>query len=274
MPVVDVKNLEGKKVGTVALADDVFSAKVNRNLMHEAVRHHLAGLRAGTHKTKDKSEVSGAGRKLWRQKGTGRARIGSIRSPLWRHGGTVHGPVPRDYSYALPKKMILGALRSALSAKLADAKITIVEGWKLESHKTKPFRQALTKLDGETKTILLVENGDNVNLLRASQNLEGVTLVAPAALKPYDLMRHDHLMLSREAAEKLSRALSAVPAGEAASAGEVSDAAPAQESQGSAGSAKKPAKAKAAKAAPKPAAAKKPAAKKTAPKAKPKAKKD
>ena len=96
MPVVDVKNLEGKKVGTIELADDVFAAKVNPHLLHETVRHYLAGERAGTHKTKDKSEVSGSGKKLWRQKGTGRARIGSIRSPLWRHGGTVHGPVPRS----------------------------------------------------------------------------------------------------------------------------------------------------------------------------------
>ncbi|MGA7964275.1 MAG: 50S ribosomal protein L4, partial [Candidatus Acidiferrales bacterium] len=92
MPVVDVMNLEGKKVGQIELADDVFAAKVNQNLLHEAVRHHLAGERAGTHKTKDKSEVSGSGKKLWKQKGTGRARVGSIRSPLWRHGGTVHGP--------------------------------------------------------------------------------------------------------------------------------------------------------------------------------------
>src|SRR5580693_5695042 len=155
MPVVDIKNLEGKKVGQIELADDVFATKVNRHLLHEAVRHHLAGERAGTHKTKDKSEVSGAGRKLWKQKGTGRARVGSIRSPLWRHGGTVHGPVPRSYDYALPKKMILGALRSALSAKLAQEKLTVVEGWKLDSHKTKPFREALTKLDKETRTILL-----------------------------------------------------------------------------------------------------------------------
>jgi large subunit ribosomal protein L4 len=219
MPVVDVKNLEGKKVGTIDLADDVFSAKVNQNLLHESVRHHLAGQRAGTHKTKDKSEVSGAGRKLWKQKGTGRARIGSIRSPLWRHGGTVHGPVPRSYEYALPKKMIAGALRSALSAKLAQEKLTIVEGWELESHKTKAFRQALSKLDGETKTILLVDAGENLNLERASRNLDGVTLIAPTSLGAYDLMRHDHLMLSKEAAGRLSRALSAAkteeaPAGE------------------------------------------------------------
>jgi large subunit ribosomal protein L4 len=220
MPVVDVKNLDGKKVGQLELADDVFAAEVNPHLLHETVRHHLAGQRAGTHKTKDKSEVSGAGRKLWRQKGTGRARIGSIRSPLWRHGGTVHGPTPRSYDYALPKKMILGGLRSALSAKLAQQKLTIVDGWKLDSHKTKPFRQALSKLDGETRTILLVENGANVNLERASRNIEGVTLVPATALGAYDLLRHDHLMLSREAAVKLSRALSATKSGEPSAASE------------------------------------------------------
>src|ERR1700688_2014693 len=140
MPVVDVVNLDGKKVGQVELADAIFGAKVNQHLLHEASRWYLAEKRSGTHKTKDKSEVSGAGRKLWKQKGTGRARIGSIRSPLWRHGGTVHGPVPRKYGYALPKKMIVGALRSALSAKLAEQKLTIVDGWELDSHKTKAFR--------------------------------------------------------------------------------------------------------------------------------------
>jgi large subunit ribosomal protein L4 len=209
MPLVDVVNLDGKKVGQVELADAVFGAKVNPHLLHEASRWYLRGLRAGTHKTKDKSEVSGAGRKLWRQKGTGRARVGSIRSPLWRHGGTVHGPTPHSYDYALPKKMILGALRSALSAKLADAKLTIVEGWKLDSHKTKPFSQALDKLNKETQTVLLVESGTNLNLERASRNIEGVTLVPATRLEAYDLMRHDRLMLSREAAAKLSRGLSA-----------------------------------------------------------------
>ena len=211
MPVADVKNLEGKKVGTIESADDVFGVKVNAHLLHEAVRHHLASKHAGTHKTKDKSEVSGSGRKLWKQKGTGRARVGSIRSPLWRHGGTVHGPTPRSYSYALPKKMIIGALRSALSSKLAEQKMTIVDAWQLETHKTKAFRQALTKLDKETPSILLVDNSSNVNLERASRNIDGLTLVPTNGLEAYDLLRHDHLMMSRDAAVKLSRALSPNP---------------------------------------------------------------
>jgi large subunit ribosomal protein L4 len=214
MPVADVKNLEGKKVGTIELADDVFGVKVNAHLLHEAVRHHLASKHAGTHKTKDKSEVSGSGRKLWKQKGTGRARVGSIRSPLWRHGGTVHGPTPRSYSYALPKKMIIGALRSALSSKLAEQKMTIVDAWELETHKTKAFRQALTKLDKETPSILLVDNSSNVNLERASRNIDGLTLVPTNGLEAYDLLRHDHLMMSRDAAVKLSRALSPNPQGQ------------------------------------------------------------
>src|ERR1700690_3540102 len=179
MPVVDVRNLEGKKVGTVDLADDVFSAKVNQNLLHETVRHFLAGKRSGTHKTKDKSEVSGAGRKLWKQKGTGRARVGSIRSPLWRHGGTVHGPKPRDYSYALPKKMQLGALRSALSSKVADSRLAVVDAWSLETHKSKNLRLALGNLNGH-KSALLVTHGENRNLELASRNLEGVMLSAPS----------------------------------------------------------------------------------------------
>jgi large subunit ribosomal protein L4 len=267
MPVVDVMNLEGKKVGQIELADDVFAAKVNQNLLHEAVRHHLAGERAGTHKTKDKSEVSGSGKKLWKQKGTGRARVGSIRSPLWRHGGTVHGPVPRSYDYALPKKMILGALRSALSAKFAEQKLTVVEGWKLETHKTKAFRQTLGKLNGETNSFLLVESGANVNLERASRNIEGVTLVPPTGLEPYDLLRHEHVMLSREAVAKLSRALSA---SKPETPVQIEPAAPAKKA-----SAEKSAETKAPAKSAKAESAKKPAAKKEGKsKAKPKAKKD
>src|SRR5450432_1448049 len=160
MPVVDVVNLKGSKVGQIDLLDAVFGVKVNQHLLHEASRWYLRGLRRGTHKTKDKSEVSGAGRKLWKQKGTGRARVGSIRSPLWRHGGTVHGPVPRSYDYALPKKMILGALRSALSAKFAEEKLTVVDDWQLETHKTKSFREALGKLNDKHNSFLIVGSGE------------------------------------------------------------------------------------------------------------------
>jgi large subunit ribosomal protein L4 len=209
-------NLEGKKVGELELADAVFAAKVNPHLLHETVRWYLASQRAGTHKTKGRGEVSGSGRKLWRQKGTGRARVGSIRSSIWRKGGTVHGPQPRSYAYRLPRKMLLGALRSALSAKLADQKLAIVETWALESHKTKAFRQVLDRLSGDAHTVLLVETAANRNLELASRNLDGVKLVSPSALRPYDLMRHDRLMISKDAAVKLGTTLG--PRGEAAPA--------------------------------------------------------
>jgi len=206
MPVVDVVNLSGKKVGQVELADGVFAAKVNPHLLHEASRWYLASQRAGTHATKVRSEVQGSGKKLWRQKGTGRARMGSIRSPIWRKGGTVHGPHPRDYSYRLPHKVLLGALRSALSAKFAEQKLTVVDAWSLETHKTKALRATLDKLNGD-RTILLVDNGTNRNLELASRNLEGVKLVAPNVLQPYDLLRHDRLIFSKDAVARVSHSL-------------------------------------------------------------------
>ncbi len=222
MPVVDILNLEGKKVGQMELADGVFAAKVNPHLLHETVRWYLASQRAGTHKTKGRGEVSGSGRKLWRQKGTGRARVGSIRSSIWRKGGTVHGPQPRSYAYRLPRKVLLGALRSALSAKLADQKLAVVDAWALETHKTKAFRQVLDRLGGDTRTILLVENAANRNLELASRNLEGVKLVRPSALQPYDLLKHDRVMISKDVAAKLGTALG--PKGEAAPAAEAQPA--------------------------------------------------
>src|SRR5437763_9902480 len=135
MATIDIHNLSGEKVGTFDLADEIFGA-VNEDLLWEAVKHYRAGQRAGTHKTKTRREVSGSGKKLWKQKGTGRARVGSVRSPIWRHGGTVHGPVPRDYSYSLPKKMLQGAMRSALSAKVRDGELKVVDPLKLEDHKS------------------------------------------------------------------------------------------------------------------------------------------
>jgi len=250
MPVVDVVNLEGKKVGQVELADAVFGAEVNQNLLHEASRWYLRSLRAGTHKTKDKSEVSGAGRKLWKQKGTGRARVGSIRSPLWRHGGTVHGPEPRDYSYALPKKMLLGALRSALSAKLAEQKLTVVDGWALDTHKTKSLVSALEKLN-HTKSSLLVAQGENRNLELASRNLEGVKLSAPNGLQPYDVLKHDLVVLSKDAVARLSHTLD--PEKKPIVAPDVETIAPAPKAAKKEAAPKAAAKKPAAKAAAKPA---------------------
>lgn len=207
MPKADVKNLANKKVGTVELRDDVFAARVNPALLHEAVRHHLASLRRGTHKVKRRGEVRGGGRKPWRQKGTGLARAGSIRSPLWRHGGTIHGPQPRDYAYRLPKKMLLGALRSALSAKLVAEKLTVVDQLELPSHKTKPLREALDRL-GVERSLLIVEAADgNVNLERASRNLAGVKLLLTREVQPYDVLAHDRVLISQAAVEKLQQSI-------------------------------------------------------------------
>lgn len=220
MAVVDVVNLEGKTVGQVELSDAVFAAPMKQHLLHETVRWQLAGERAGTHSTKRRGEVSGSGKKLWRQKGTGRARVGSIRSPIWRKGGTVHGPKPRDYSYRIPRKVLLGALRSALSAKLAEQKLTVVDGWTLESHKTKAFRVVLGKLNSASQSFLVVEKPGNRNLDLASRNLEGLTMVAPHELRPYDLLRHDRLLVSKESALRLSVSLTPRKRGEAAAAAE------------------------------------------------------
>jgi len=206
MPTVDIVDLNNQKVGEVELADSVFGAEVNQALLYEAVRHYQAGLRAGTHKTKVRSEVAGSGKKLWKQKGTGRARMGSVRSPIWRHGGTVHGPVPRDYSYRLPRKMLLGALRSALSAKLRDGELKVVQAFQLEDHKTKNAMNALARLEAGT-TVLVVDNGDNRNLALGVRNLKGVTLIPTREVNPFHLLGHRSVLLSEAAARKFSEAL-------------------------------------------------------------------
>jgi len=206
MPSVDVVDLNNAVVGSLDLADEVFDAPVNEDLLYEAVRHSRAGMRGGNAKTKTRHEVSGSGKKLWRQKGTGRARMGSIRSPLWRHGGTTHGPQPRDYSYKLPRKMLLGALRSALSAKLRDGELKVVQDFSLPDHKSKGMRAVLSQLE-IAKTVLLVENGENKNLALGSRNLEGVTLVETKDVTVYNRLGHAQVLLSETAAKKLSEAL-------------------------------------------------------------------
>lgn len=207
MATIDIHDLSGKKVGTLELADEVFGA-VNEDLLWEAVKHYRAGQRAGTHATKNRWRVSGSGKKLWRQKGTGRARIGSIRSPLWRHGGTVHGPQPRSYDYTFPRKKLLGALRSALAAKFADGKLTVVNAFKVEEPKTQPFREALDNLKVD-KTAVLVEvaNHGNRNLVLSSRNLEGVELITSSEVHPFHLLRYDRAIFSQPAIEKLQLSL-------------------------------------------------------------------
>ncbi|HWR37718.1 MAG TPA: 50S ribosomal protein L4 [Clostridia bacterium] len=209
MATIDVMNLAGAKVGTVELAEEVFGG-VNEDLLWEAVKHYRAGMRAGTHATKNRKLVSGAGKKLWKQKGTGRARVGSIRSPLWRHGGTVHGPQPRSYDYAFPRKKLLGALRSALAAKLADGKLTIVDAFELGEVKTKQMRKVLDVLKVE-KTALLVEVGSAMNdkLEKSARNLKGVEMLYGPEVHPYHLLRYDRVIFTLAALEKLQGTLKA-----------------------------------------------------------------
>jgi len=209
MAKIDVVNLNGETVGSMELADALFGAdQVNEGLLWEAVKHYRASLRQGTHKTKSRTEVAGSGKKLWKQKGTGRARIGSVRSPLWRHGYTVHGPQPRSYDYAFPRKKLLGALRSAIASKLADGKLTVVDTLELKDAKTKLYRAALDKLN-VTRTALIVENSKTLSqsLLLGARNLEGVELVLNNEVHPYDLLRYERAIFSTAALEQLTEML-------------------------------------------------------------------
>ncbi|HET7441999.1 MAG TPA: 50S ribosomal protein L4 [Terriglobales bacterium] len=219
---IDIHDLSGAKVGVLELADEVFGA-VNEDLLYEAIKHFRASQRAGTHATKNKKLVSGSGKKLWKQKGTGRARVGSIRSPLWRHGGTVHGPQPRSYDYAFPRKKLLGALRSALAAKFADGKLIIVKAFDVKEPKTAQFREALDALKVDGTAVLVEEpKHENRNLELSSRNIEGIELVRGNEVHPYHLLRYDRAIFSQPAIEKLQLSLqnSAAKRQQEAAAGE------------------------------------------------------
>ncbi len=207
MATIEVQNLSGGKVGTLELADEIFGA-VNEDLLWEAVKHYRAGQHAGTHATKARWQVSGSGKKLWKQKGTGRARIGSVRSPLWRHGATVHGPVPRSYDYAFPRKKLLGALRSALAAKFADGKLIVVNAFDVKEPKSKLFRQSLDKLKVSSSALLVeaAKNG-NRNLELSSRNLDKVELVRSSDVHPYHLMQYDWAIFTQPVLEKMQVSL-------------------------------------------------------------------
>lgn len=194
-----VVNLDNKQVGTVDLMPEVFKLEdINSHLIWEAVRHYRAKSRQGTAKTKDRSEVSGAGRKLWKQKGTGRARIGSIRSALWKGGSTVHGPDPRCYDYAFPKKARRTALRNALSVKLAAGQLLVVENWDVESHKTKALNAVLGTL-GIGGSVLLVGSENSEKLVLAAGNNPKVQTVESLGVNVYDLLKYDQVVFSKDA---------------------------------------------------------------------------
>ncbi len=206
MATLDIVNLENEVVGQLDLHDTVFAAKVNKSLLYLAVKHYRDGLRQGTHATKTRAQVRGGGKKPWRQKGTGRARVGSSRNPLWRKGGVAHGPHPRSYAFRLPRKMSQGALRSALSDRFASNCIRVVADFSLPSHKTGEFDQVLRKLETRRR-LLIVDNGENENLARASGNLQEVKVVTSRGITVYDVLNSRSVVFSRAAIEKLQEGL-------------------------------------------------------------------
>jgi len=206
MATVEVQNLEGQTVKQVELVDSVFVAPPNQGLLWDVVKAHLASRRRGTHSTKSRGEVSGGGKKPWRQKGTGRARVGSIRSSLWRHGSIAHGPQPRDYTAKPPEKMLRGALRSALASKFQENKLTVVDQLALPEVKAKSFAGALKKL-GIAKSVLVVDDVANRNLELSSRNLKGCDLMRHHRVHAYDVLSHDGLLISEGALTRLQESL-------------------------------------------------------------------
>jgi large subunit ribosomal protein L4 len=207
MAEIEVKNLANEVVGKLELSDAVFKAEFNEPLIWEAVKHYNDSLRSGTASTKVRGEVSGSGKKLWRQKGTGRARVGSVRSPLWRHGGTVHGPKPRSYAYRFPRKKLHSALRSALSAKLSENSLAVVDALAIESNKTKEFQKVLAGLGAKGK-VLVVDSSGNINLSLSSRNLPTVKLVAGAGVTIFDVVNSNILLFSKDSILQVQEALS------------------------------------------------------------------
>src|SRR5690348_1481918 len=207
MPVVKVKNLKNEEVGEVELSDKVFGAPLNKPLIYEAVKGYLANQRAGTSATKTRGDVRGSGKKLWKQKGTGRARIASLRSPLWKGGGNVHGPQPRDWSYNLPKKMRRGALRSALSERLREGNLIVIDDITFNGPKTKDFLAVLGTLglieNKKRAKTLIVDSLDNANLVLSSRNVEKTKVTNSFGVNVYDLVYHEKVVISKSAVEEL-----------------------------------------------------------------------
>jgi len=206
---LDVVNTDNEKVGSLDLRDDVFGGRPRMDLVWEAVVHQNAGERRGTHATKNRALVSGSGRKPWRQKGTGRARVGETRNPLWRKGGTVFGPQPRDYSFRLPRKMVRGALREALTQKMSEGVVTVVDRLELSERKTRQAIELLARLGiaaGSGKT-LVVDVRPDEGLVLAMRNLNGVTCRSTRALTARDVMDTSRIVVTQAALERLQEVL-------------------------------------------------------------------
>ena len=198
---VSVYNIEGKEVGTIDLSDAVFGVEVNEHLVHMAVVSQLANKRQGTQKAKTRSEVSGGGRKPWRQKGTGHARQGSTRSPQWTGGGVVFAPKPRDYSFKMNKKEKRIALLSALSSKVAESKIVVLDEFKLDEIKTKKFVEVMNNLKVENALVVL--EGENKNVVLSGRNIPSVKVTATNEINTYDVLKYTTLVVTKAAVEKL-----------------------------------------------------------------------
>jgi len=198
-------NQDGKSISEIEVSDEVFGLKPNLPVVHQVASWYLASRRSGTASSKTKGEVSGGGAKPWRQKGTGRARVGSIRSPLWKGGGVIFGPKPRDYSFSLPKKIRKLAIKVALSDKLREGKILVIEDLKVEAGKTKEMVKVLDNL--KINKGLLVADKLEEKLVRASRNIEGVKLVLDKELNIHDLLNYDHLLLTQGAVKDLEEKL-------------------------------------------------------------------
>lgn len=201
----DLYNLEKKKVGKIELQDHIFASAVKPHLFHEVTTWQLAKRRRGTAATKERSEVRGGGRKPWKQKGTGRARAGTSRSPLWRGGGTTFGPQPRDYGYPLPKKVRMAALRSALSLRLQEGKLLLLDAFPSPEMKTKAFVKAMEGLG--IKSAVLVTDGENLNLERSARNVPWVKVLPHNGLNVYDILKYEHLIILKPAVEKIEERL-------------------------------------------------------------------
>ena len=205
MAVADVFDIEKKKVAQVELNDAVFAAEINEATIHDVVKMQLASRRSGTSATKGRSDVSGGGKKPWRQKGTGRARAGTSRSPIWRGGGIVFGPQPRDYSYSVPKKVRKKALISVLSMKVKEEKMTVLKNFPMETISAKAF-QKVVDLFGLKKTLFVIDQDDAV-LMKSSRNLKNIKMIRSEGINVYDILNYEHLVLLEPSIKKIEGAL-------------------------------------------------------------------